>query len=951
MAGAYYWHRFYSHQPDLNFDNPEVRETMLEVVDFWLGMGVDGLRLDAVPYLFEREGTSCENLPETHAFLKELRRHVDERYPDRMLLAEANQWPEDAAAYFGDGDECHMAFHFPLMPRLFMAIRMEDRFPIVDILQQTPSIPDNAQWALFLRNHDELTLEMVTDEDRDYMYRTYGHDPRARINLGIRRRLAPLLNNDRRRIELMNALLLSLPGTPVVYYGDEIGMGDNIYLGDRNGVRTPMQWNGDRNAGFSRANPQRLYLPVIIDPEYHYEAINVETQQGNSQSLLWWIKRLIAQRKLSHALGEGSVEFLFPENRKVLAFLRRSDEERVLVLANLSRFSQYVELDLAAFAGMTPVEMFGRTPFPAIGTLPYLLTLGPFGFLWLSLRAPKQALSAAERPDEQLPVVAVVGDWQNVARGSDRRALEAALQAHLPTRPWFGRHGNRIVDANIVDVVPLTTSRGPVLLLLARVEYAGSEPEVYQLALGHATGDAVERIRTDLPEAVIARLTRTDGNPTDEGLLYDASLDPVFAVVLVDAIGRRRRYRGERGIVASHPSRDFARLAGAGPLPEPTVLRPSRANTSVVFGDRLYLKMLRRVEEGVDPDLELARVLAARGFEAAPKILGTVEYRRERGATATLALLEQYVQNEGDAWRYTIDTLERFFERVLAGRVGENGLPQPTGSLLAAAAGRLPDIVDEAVGSFRPAAQLLGERTAEMHLALGAGEEDPAFAPEPFTPFYQRSLYQAARTSTRQALIVLRRGLATLPAEDRESASLLLAAEVDLVDALKPILGDKITAGRLRCHGDYHLGQLLFTGKDFVIIDFQGDSERPLGERRIKRSPLTDLAGLLRSFHLASMVALHGGAVRPDDIAQLRPWVRSWRQWASAVVLKAYLERAGDAPWLPADIEELARLLSFYLTERAIEGLRQDLERHPERVGMDVHILLQVLEERGSTGA
>ena len=597
---------------------------------------------------------------------------------------------------------------------------------------------------------------------------------------------------------------------------------------------------------------------------------------------------------------------------------------------------------------MTPVEMFGRTPFPAIGTLPYLLTLGPYGFLWLSLRAPEPAPGAAGRPDEQLPVVAVAGDWQNVARGqrpARARGGPPGPPAHsalvrATRQPHRRRHHRRGRPARDVP------GPGPPAARRAWSTRAAS-PRCTSWPCGHATGDAAERIRNDLPEAVIARHTRTDGDPTDEGLLYDASLDPVFAVVLVDAIGRRRRYRGERGIVASRPSRDFARVAGAGPLPEPTVLRPSRANTSVVFGDRLYLKMLRRVEEGVDPDLELARVLAARGFEAAPKILGTVEYRRERGTTATLALLEQYVQNEGDAWRYTIDTLERFFERVLAGRVGENGLPQPTGSLLAAAAGRLPDIVDEAVGSFRPAAQLLGERTAEMHLALGAGDEDPAFAPEPFTPFYQRSLYQAARTSTRQALIVLRRRLATLPAEDRESASLLLAAEVDLVDALKPILGDKITAGRLRCHGDYHLGQLLFTGKDFVVIDFQGDSERPLGERRIKRSPLTDLAGLLRSFHLASMVALHGGAVRPDDIAQLRPWVRSWRQWASAVVLKAYLERAGDAPWLPADIEELARLLGFYLTERAIEGLRQDLERHPGRVGMDVHILLQAPRREG----
>ena len=376
VAHAYYWHRFYSHQPDLNYDNPSVRKAILQAVDFWFRLGVDGLRLDAVPYLYEREGTNCENLPDTHAFLKELRRHVDRQFPHRLFLAEANQWPEDAAAYFGDGDECHMNFHFPLMPRLFMAIQTEDRFPILDILQQTPVIPENCQWGIFLRNHDELTLEMVTDEERDYMYRVYAQDPQARINLGIRRRLAPLLRSNRRRMELMNGLLFSLPGSPILYYGDEIGMGDNVYLGDRNGVRTPMQWSSDRNAGFSRANPQRLYLPIIIDPEYHYEASNVDAQQHNPHSFLWWMKRLIALRKRHKAFGRGTLEFLYPENPKILAFLRRYHDECILVVVNLSRFVQYVELDLTAFRGIQPVEMFGRVTFPPIGESAVSLDLG-----------------------------------------------------------------------------------------------------------------------------------------------------------------------------------------------------------------------------------------------------------------------------------------------------------------------------------------------------------------------------------------------------------------------------------------------------------------------------------------------------------------------------------------------------------------------------------------------
>jgi maltose alpha-D-glucosyltransferase/alpha-amylase len=437
VAGAYFWHRFYANQPDLNFDNPDVRRAVTQTMDFWLEMGVDGLRLDAVPYLFEREGTSCENLPETHKFLKELRAHIDKEFPNRMLLAEANQWPEDAVTYFGQGDECHAAFHFPIMPRLFMAIEMEDRHPIIDILDQTPAIPETCQWVLFLRNHDELTLEMVTDEERDYMVRAYAADPHARINLGIRRRLAPLLGNNRRKIELMNALLFSLPGTPVIYYGDEIGMGDNIYLGDRNGVRTPMQWSPDRNAGFSDVNPQRLVLPIVVDPEYHYEAINVETLQGNPNSLLWWTKRIVDLRKQHHAFGRGTLQPLTPRNRKVLAFYRRAGDETLLIVANLSRFPQYVELDLREFAGRVPRELFGHIEFPPIGQLPYLLTLGPYGFYWFEL-AHSETRPAPEMADGgELPTVEVIGSWDAIFDAPARDALDAVLARYVRGRRWF----------------------------------------------------------------------------------------------------------------------------------------------------------------------------------------------------------------------------------------------------------------------------------------------------------------------------------------------------------------------------------------------------------------------------------------------------------------------------------------------------------------------------------
>ncbi|HAH05979.1 MAG TPA: maltose alpha-D-glucosyltransferase [Elusimicrobia bacterium] len=402
VAKAYYWHRFYSHQPDLNFDNPAVLRHLLKAVDFWLGLGVDGLRLDAIPYLFEREGSSCENLPETHAFLKELRRHVDARFKDRMLLAEANQWPEDAAAYFGSGDECHMAFHFPIMPRLFSALHMEDCFPIVDILKQTPALPDALQWALFLRNHDELTLEMVTDEERDYMYRVYAMDPRARINLGIRRRLAPLLGNHRRKIELINGLLFSLPGTPVLYYGDEIGMGDNIYLGDRNGVRTPMQWSADRNGGFSQADAARLYAPVNADSVYGYQGLNVEAQEQQPCSLLNWMRQLVAARRRHDTFGRGSTEFLDADNRRVLAYFRHGADDDILVVANLSQKAQAVELALGRYAGIQPVEIVGGTLFPRIGVGPYALSFGPYGFYWFSLGCGRRP-PAWRNPEVQVP--------------------------------------------------------------------------------------------------------------------------------------------------------------------------------------------------------------------------------------------------------------------------------------------------------------------------------------------------------------------------------------------------------------------------------------------------------------------------------------------------------------------------------------------------------------------
>jgi maltose alpha-D-glucosyltransferase/alpha-amylase len=939
-AKAYYWHRFYSHQPDLNFENPAVRKAIFAALDFWLSLGVDGLRLDAVPYLYERESTNCENLPETHAFLKELRRHVDERYRDRMLLAEANQWPEDAVGYFGDGDECHMAFHFPVMPRLFMALHMEDRFPIVDILDQTPAIPESCQWALFLRNHDELTLEMVTDEERDYMYRFYAHDAQARINLGIRRRLAPLVGNDRRRCELMNALLFSLPGTPVIYYGDEIGMGDNFYLGDRNGVRTPMQWSGDRNAGFSRANPQRLYLPVVVDPQFHYESVNVETQQNNPHSLLWWMKRLIALRKRHQAFGRGTITFLYPSNRRVLAFIRRYGDEQLLVVTNLSRFVQYVELDLSEFKGMVARELFGRTAFPPIGELPYLLTLGPHSFYWFALERPAGDEVAVRSAEEaKRPRIQVSGSWEGVFEGEAAQALALALPGLLQGRRWFGGKGLDIKSTTITEVVPFEHEAGSVRFALVRVDYTQGTPETYVWPLTFATGVAAVAVQGNTPHAVVAELdvTGRDGVQAT-GLLYDAMEDPTVCAALLDVVARRRQFKGSAGALVGVRTRAYRALRGPADVTLSTsLLRGEQSNTSVVYGDRLILKLFRRVADGTNPDMEVGRFLTERTrFAHVAAVAGGLEHRVGKAAPTTIAILQQFVPNSGDAWRYTREDVRRYFDRALVKHQEGVTAAISEHSTLELTAEEPPALVGEMLGSYVEFARLLGRRTAELHAALGSRDDDPAFAPEPLTPFYQRGLYQSMRNLTSQVLRILGERIRSLPPEVQADARTLAGMREKVLAAFHVVLGRPISGMRIRCHGDYHLGQVLYTGKDFVIIDFEGEPARPLSERRLKRSPLTDVAGMLRSFDYAAHAVLYetGGRqmVRPQDVPVLRPWTRFWQQWASSAFLRAYLQQAGDTPLLPRSREDLERLLDALVLEKNMYELAYELNNRPQWV-------------------
>ena len=929
VAKAYYWHRFYSHQPDLNFDNPAVHEALFKVLEFWLKLGVDAFRLDAIPYLYEREGTTCENLPETHVFLKKLRERLDALYPGKMLLAEANQWPEDSRPYFGDGDECHMAFNFPVMPRMYMALAQEDRFPIVDIMAQTPPIPDNCQWALFLRNHDELTLEMVTDEDRDYMWRTYAADREARINLGIRRRLAPLMQNHRGRIHLMNGLLFSFPGTPIVYYGDEIGMGDNIYLGDRNGVRTPMQWSADRNAGFSRANPQRLYLPAIIDPQYHYEQVNVDVQQSSQYSLLWWMKRLIATRKRFRAFGRGSMEFLHPENRKILAFVRRHEDEQILVVANLSRLVQCFELELSQFRGMVPVELSGGTRFPEISERPYFLNLSPFSFFWFALQ--KQRTEVALAADE-LPVIAAKS-WGELVSDRNRDALTRAILRYVRTRRWFGAKARSVNSLTIADVIPISREAG--FLLMLDVEYAEGEPQRYVLpvALTHARrSDEQERAT-----ALIARL--------DNCVLYEPVADERFGNALLEIVEKRRRLKGSKGVLLGAPTRAFRELRDGDEL-HAQVLRAEQSNTAIVYGERLFLKLFRRLETGMNTDLEITSFLNEETtFRHTPRLGGAIEYSGNgHREPTTLAILQSYTPNSGDAWRYTLDSIGRFFERVLSepGAVDRVTNSTPSEPVLSLAERDPSEDARVLIAGYLADAELLGKRTAEMHLALASRGDIAAFAPEPFTPHYQRSIFQSMRSQAVQAFQLLRRRAKAVP-----EAEALLSSEQEVHRRLREVLSGRIGGARIRTHGDYHLGQVLYTGNDFVIIDFEGEPARPLSERRIKRSALRDVAGMLRSFDYAPFAVMlgrvEGSVIRPEDVSALEAGARYWQRWVSASFVRSYLATSGGAPHLPATAAELRVLLEAYLLEKAFYEIVYELNNRPDWVRIPIRGALDLL--------
>ena len=926
VAGAYYWHRFYSHQPDLNFDNPAVLKDVLDTMAFWLDLGIDGLRLDAVPYLVEREGTNNENLPETHAILKAIRAEMDIHFPGRMLLAEANQWPEDAQLYFGDGDECHMSFHFPLMPRMYMAIAREDRFPITDIMRQTPAIPANCQWAVFLRNHDELTLEMVTSGERDYLWNTYAADRRARINLGIRRRLSPLLEHDRRRIELMNGLLLSMPGTPVIYYGDEIGMGDNIFLGDRDGVRTPMQWSMDRNGGFSRADPAQLVLPPIMDANYGFQAVNVEAQAADPHSLLNWTRRMLAVRRRHIAFGRGTQRFLYPGNRKVLAYLREHTlddgrAETILCVSNLSRTAQAVELDLSAFAGRVPVDIVGGSVFPPVGQLSYLLTLPAYGFFWFLLAAEAQLPPWHVAPPEPLPEYATLvmrAGLADVLNAEGRGVIEReALPAYLPKRRWFASKTERLEGARIAYAAPLPGTGGAVMFSEIEVALPGRS-ERYVMPLGIAWEDD-----TSGALAQQLALTRVRRGPR-VGYLTDAFAVDAMAQGMIAALREAAVVPIGDGELKFIPTPRMVELDIA-PDAEIRRLSAEQSNSSLIVGDAIVLKLVRRALAGIHPEAEMTGYLTASGFGNIAPLFGEVVRVAADGTPHTVGLAQGFVRNQGDGWTYTLDFLARGVEE-------------------AALTGAEPD-GDGIFAAYEVFARAIGTRLGELHAALSQPTDDPAFQPEPATDAVLAEWQAGAAEQVDAALDMLRAVTEWPDAVSAQHAQALL----DHADALRALTQRLAQQGRgalnTRVHGDFHLGQVLVVQSDAYIIDFEGEPARTMEQRRARSCPLRDVAGLLRSFDYAAAAAAPGRVAASEQATGRRQTIlEEFRTRSAAAFQEAYAAvlATAEPPWVPPESE--AALLDLFLLEKAAYEIRYEAANRPTWLGIPLGGLYRIAE-------
>ncbi|WP_244816822.1 maltose alpha-D-glucosyltransferase [Caballeronia sp. Lep1P3] len=936
VAGQYYWHRFYSHQPDLNFDNPAVMKEVLQIMRFWLDMGIDGLRLDAVPYLVEREGTNNENLPETHAILKQIRATIDAEYPNRMLLAEANQWPEDVKEYFGDEDECHMAFHFPLMPRIYMSIASEDRFPITDIMRQTPELGATNQWAIFLRNHDELTLEMVTDSERDYLWNTYASDRRARLNLGIRRRLAPLMERDRRRIELINSLLLSMPGTPVIYYGDELGMGDNIHLGDRDGVRTPMQWSSDRNGGFSRADPEQLVLPPVMGSLYGYDAINVEAQSRDPHSLLNWTRKMLAVRRSKHAFGRGKIRFLKPSNRKILAYLRELDgEPPILCVANLSRAPQAVELDLSEFAGSVPLEMTADQPFPAIGQLTYLLTFPPYGFLWFQLCPGNMRPAWSQAPSEQLPefVTMVIRAGQTGPTPENVRLLESeVLPSYLSKRRWFASKDQKL---HAVRLAALTTIEGAGFAFTEIEADVGDHTERYVLPLSIAWGtETTSPLYMQLALARVRR-GRTIGHITD------AFAVPQFTYgILIKLKQRAVVTTVQKSEIRFLPTERFDTLdLNPASPPEIRWLAAEQSNSSLVIGDKIVLKLVRRVVGGIHPEAEMSRYLTKLGYANTGPLYGEVVRVDPQDVPHTLVILQGFVDNQGDAWNYALDYLRRVVDELAV--TGETDETKPDQTAQA--------------GSFEGYANIIGiigKRLGELHVALATPTDDEAFAPRRATAKDVKGWIDGTVQLLTSALDILAQKIGGFNEHDRFLAQSLLDRRDRLVDAVKKLVTADSDALCIRIHGDFHLGQVLMAQGDAYLIDFEGEPARTLEERRRKTSPLRDVAGLLRSLSYASAAAQPTTESAPAQVAdRKRALFERMRAVGEESFMRQYRDAIASSPEPIAAESAFSALLDLFLIEKAAYEIRYEAANRPTWIGLPLRGLASLASRLlGETG-
>ncbi|QWG19477.1 maltose alpha-D-glucosyltransferase [Bradyrhizobium sediminis] len=918
-AGQFYWHRFFSHQPDLNFDNPRVVRAIVQVMKRWLDAGVDGFRLDAIPYLCERDGTNNENLPETHAIIRQLRAELDAYAKGKVLLAEANQWPEDVQEYFGRGDECHMAYHFPLMPRIYMAIAQEDRFPITDILRQTPDIPNNCQWALFLRNHDELTLEMVTDVERDYLWSTYANDPRARINVGIRRRLAPLMDNDRRKIELMNSLLLSFPGTPIIYYGDEIGMGDNIYLGDRNGVRTPMQWSPDRNGGFSRADPARLYAPTIMDPVYGYEAVNVEAQSRSLSSLLSATKRLISMRKSTLAFGRGTMTFIRPVNRSVLCYVRQYQDEVILCVANLSRSAQATELDLSAWKDRVPLEMLGRTRFPAIGELPYMITLAPYGFYWFQLkeRDRSEHVEPSAVPEFETLVVPLGATWMSLAR--TRSVFERdVLPGHLARTRWYPERAPQAIQPALTSAIPFCDigDNRPWLVFFEATQHG--ETARYVLPM------QIEWVRFDR-ERYNPRAFAAVRQGAREGTLLDVATDQIFIALLLRNL-RDNLTVEEDGLRLEF--RPTARLSDK-PIKPPEHIRTvdTEQPYSIALADNDYVvKVHRKLESGINPEVEIGRFLTdIAGFSHAPALLGSVELVNGDDRSAIVSV-HAFVENQGDAWTVTSAYLDRYIDE----------------QRLLAASQHLSES-DEQVPYLRCMSHA-GKRVAEMHLALAASNGVADFSPEPTGSGDVARWIGDVTTRAERVFDTLTQQRDAIREADRPLVDLALAQRASLRDRLTTLLPPDIDSLSIRLHGDFHLGQILIVKDDIFITGFEGERRRPLDQRRRKAPAARDVAGLIRSIDYSATAALERTLnVAPDENGRLAAALAEWRERSTAAFLAAYREAMTNQRLWPADPVAAEQTLNFFVLEKACYEIEYELAHRPEWLRIPLIGMIRIL--------